>query len=388
MSVTAVEGFVASGAAIGIKGAARLDAALVASSRGPVAAGAVFTQNKAPAAPVQVSRDHLAATHGRITAVLLTSGNANAATGADGLVAANTLCDEVAASLGCAPDQVLVCQTGLIGVPFPLSATEGQVDGLVASLGASLDHGHQAATAIMTTDTFAKEVVIESDGFVIGGMAKGAAMLAPNMATMLAVLTTDADLSAAELTGSLQKAVASSFNSLDVDGATSTNDTVIVLSSGERGDVDVEAFTEALSQACATLAEAMAFDAEGATKAVRITVTGAVSDAEAHQGARKVATSQLVKCSLNGEDPYWGRVLSEVATAGIELDPDLVTISYGGTVVARGSVEVPHDDVVVAAHMAERWNAIEVDLGLGEGVGSILTTDLGYGYIDENRTTS
>jgi glutamate N-acetyltransferase/amino-acid N-acetyltransferase len=318
----------------------------------------------------------------------LTSGNANAATGADGLVAANTLCDEVAASLGCAPDQVLVCQTGLIGVPFPLSATEGQVDGLVASLGASLDHGHQAATAIMTTDTFAKEVVIESDGFVIGGMAKGAAMLAPNMATMLAVLTTDADLSAAELTESLQKAVASSFNSLDVDGATSTNDTVIVLSSGERGDVDVEAFTEALSQACATLAEAMAFDAEGATKAVRITVTGAVSDAEAHQGARKVATSQLVKCSLNGEDPYWGRVLSEVATAGIELDPDLVTISYGGTVVARGSVEVPHDDVVVAAHMAERWNSIEVDLGLGEGVGSILTTDLGYGYIDENRTTS
>ena len=388
MSVTAAEGFVASGAAIGIKGAERLDSALVASSSGPVATGAVFTQNKAPAAPVQVSRAHLAATGGQIQAVVLTSGNANAATGDEGLVAANTLCEEVAASLGCAADQVLVCQTGLIGVPFPLSATEGRVAGLVASLGPSAEDGHQAATAIMTTDTFAKEVLVESEGFVIGGMAKGAAMLAPNMATMLAVLTTDADLTAETLTASLSVAVASSFNALDVDGATSTNDTVIIMSSGERTNVDVDAFTEALTQACATLAEAMAFDAEGATKAVRVTLTGAASDAEAHQGARKVATSQLVKCSLNGEDPYWGRVLSEVATAGIELDPALVAISYGGTVVARGSIAVPHDAEAVAAHMAERWNSIEVDLGLGEGVGSILTTDLGYGYIDENRTTS
>ena len=290
--------------------------------------------------------------------------------------------------LGCQPAEVLACQTGLIGIPFPIDEALSGIDALFGSLSSSPAAGQQAAEAILTTDTFAKQVVIRSEGFVVGGMAKGAAMLAPDMATMLAVLTTDAAVSPELLAEALSTAVGPSFNSLLVDGATSTNDTVIVLSSGSAGVVDLGAFTEALSAACLKLAEDMAFDAEGATKAVRITVSGALSDAEAHDGARKVANSLLVKCSLNGEDPYWGRVLSEVGTAGIDMDPGRCTIAYGGIVVSSGGVGVVHDEAAVAAHMAERWLSIEIDLGLGEGRGAVLTTDLGHGYIDENRTTS
>jgi glutamate N-acetyltransferase/amino-acid N-acetyltransferase len=219
-------------------------------------------------------------------------------------------------------------------------------------------------------------------------MAKGAAMLAPNMATMLAVLTTDAQVDPVTLRSILLEAVKGSFNSLITDGATSTNDTVVALASGEAGPVDLDELGRALASACEALAEFMALDAEGATKAVRIHVTGATSDEQAHQGARKVANSLLVKCSLNGEDPYWGRVLSEIATAGIDCDPELTTIAYGGVAVSRGGVAIDHDSEAVAAHLSERWNSIEIDLGLGQGVGSILTTDLGHGYIDENRTTS
>ena len=240
----------------------------------------------------------------------------------------------------------------------------------------------------MTTDTFAKEVLVERQGVVVGGMAKGAAMLAPDMATMLCVLTTDAQANPEQLQRALAAAVAPSFNSMDVDGATSTNDTVIVLASGKAGPVDEHVLAEMLTEACMVLAEAMVFDAEGATKAVRITVRSAASDVEAHQAARKVATSQLVKCSLNGQDPYWGRVLSELATAKVAMDPACTTIAYGGTVVSAGGIAVAHDEAAVAAHMAERWIHISVELGQGDGLASILTTDLGYGYIDENRTTS
>jgi glutamate N-acetyltransferase/amino-acid N-acetyltransferase len=175
---------------------------------------------------------------------------------------------------------------------------------------------------------------------------------------------------------------------MDVDGATSTNDTVIVLASGTGREASEGLLTEVLTEACMKLAEDMVTDAEGATKAVRITVTGATNDADAHIGARKVANSQLVKCSLNGEDPYWGRILSDIATAGIEMDPATTTIAYGGIPVSAGGVGISHDADGVAAHLSERWNWISIDLGLGSGTASILTTDLGYGYIDENRTTS
>ena len=372
---------------MGIKASGVPDAALVVSTT-PAVAAAVFTQNKAPAAPVQTSRAHLAASGSVASAVLLTSGNANAATGEDGLASCQALCSDVSTSIGRPTTEVLICQTGLIGIPFPLDSARPGVAVLAETLGTDEASASRAATAIMTTDSFAKEVVIERDGVTVGGMAKGAAMLAPDMATMLCVLTTDAVTDPATLQRALTAAVAPSFNSMDVDGATSTNDTVIVLASGVGVEASEALLTEVLTEACMKLAEDMVTDAEGATKAVRITVTGAASDAEAHAGARKVANSQLVKCSLNGEDPYWGRVLSDIATAHIEMDPATTTIAYGGITVSAGGVEIEHDAQAVAAHMAERWNWISIDLGLGSGTASILTTDLGYGYIDENRTTS
>ena len=372
---------------MGIKASGVPDAALVVSTT-PAVAAAVFTQNKAPAAPVQTSRAHLAASGSVASAVLLTSGNANAATGEDGLASCQALCSDVSPSIGRPTTEVLICQTGLIGIPFPLDSARPGVAVLAETLGTDEASASRAATAIMTTDSFAKEVVIERDGVTVGGMAKGAAMLAPDMATMLCVLTTDAVTDPATLQRALTAAVAPSFNSMDVDGATSTNDTVIVLASGVGVEASEALLTEVLTEACMKLAEDMVTDAEGATKAVRITVTGAASDAEAHAGARKVANSQLVKCSLNGEDPYWGRVLSDIATAHIEMDPATTTIAYGGITVSAGGVEIEHDAQAVAAHMAERWNWISIDLGLGSGTASILTTDLGYGYIDENRTTS
>ncbi len=387
MSVTSPAGFSATGASVGIKASGVPDAALIVAET-PAVAAAVFTQNKVPAAPVQMSRAHLAEAGSRVRAVLLTSGNANAATGAEGLSACAALCGEVAESIGCDPSEVLICQTGLIGIPFPLESARAGVASLAETLGEDEASAHRAATAIMTTDTFAKEVRIERDGVTLGGMAKGAAMLAPDMATMLCLLTIDATIEADVLQRALRSAVGPSFNSMDVDGATSTNDTVIVLASGLGPACPEQLVADLLTEACMKLAQDMVIDAEGATKAVRITVTGARTDPDAHRGARKVATSQLVKCSLNGEDPYWGRILSDIGTAGIDMDPALTTISYGGIVVSAGGIGITHDVPAVAAHLAERWNLISIDLGLGDGSASILTTDLGYGYIDENRTTS
>jgi glutamate N-acetyltransferase/amino-acid N-acetyltransferase len=240
----------------------------------------------------------------------------------------------------------------------------------------------------MTTDTVPKEVVVAGSGFTVGGMAKGAAMLAPNMATMLAVCTTDAAVDATTLRNALHEAVALSFNAITVDGATSTNDTVLVLASG-RGDAPSrDALTAALTEACRSLAEQMVADAEGATKVAHVTVRGAESDEAAHVAARKVADSMLVQCSLFGEDPYWGRIVSELGSAGTPFDIDRVAVAYGGTVVCAAGTAVPHDEAAVAAHMACRHVQIDCDLGLGRGQAVVLGTDLGYGYIDENRTTS
>jgi len=348
----------------------------------------VFTQNLAAAAPVRVSRAHLAATGGHAAGVVLSSGNANAATGPAGMDAAEALCRLTAAGIGASSEEVLVCQTGLIGVPFPTGVLDA-VPAVVAARGAGSDAGAAAASAIMTTDTVRKEAVAVLDGgAIVGGMAKGAAMLAPNMATMLAVLTTDAGTDAATLERVLRAAVNASFNEMTVDGATSTNDTVLLLASGLAGPADTDALGEALGHVCSELAAAMEADAEGATKVARVSVSGAASDAEAHRAARKVASSLLVKCSLNGEDPYWGRVVSELGSAGVAFDLDRVSVRYGGVEVCRAGMAAAHDEVAVAAHMASRHVEISCELGLGEGHGAVLTTDLGYGYIDENRRTS
>ena len=387
MSVTAAPGFVAAGVAAGIKASGDPDLSLVATADGrPVAAAGVFTRNKMTAAPVITTRAHLAATGGHAVAVVLNSGNANAATGQRGLDDAESMCATVASELGVDPAQVLVCSTGLIGIPMPIDVINAGIPSVVAAR--SADGGVAAATAIMTTDTVAKQVVVNGDGFIVGGMAKGAAMLSPDMATMLAVLTTDAEASPEQLKAALVHGVADSFNALDVDGCTSTNDTVLLLASGLAGPVDGDALNAAVAEACASLAGQMCADAEGATKVVRMTVSGASSDAEALIGARYVARSNLVKCSWYGCDPYWGRIASDLGSCGIDFDPATFSVSYGGITVCRGAIDADHDEAAVAAHMAGRDLEIIADLGRGSGTATILTNDLSHAYIDENMGTS
>ena len=387
MSVTAPTGFVAAGGHCGVKDGGVPDLAVVATADGrPVAAAAVFTSNKSTAAPVQVSAAHLEATGGRAAAVVLNSGNANASTGGEGRDDAERMCAATAAALGCDRLDVLVCSTGLIGIPLPIDAIETGIPDVAGKR--SPEGGADAAEAIRTTDTVRKEVVVAGDGFTVGGMAKGAAMLAPNMATMLAVLTTDADVEPAGLRAALVAAVDDTFNSLSVDGCTSTNDTVIVLASGAAGPVAADRLAAALHEACDSLATQMAGDAEGATKVVRVRVKGAASDAEARRAARRIAESQLCKCSWYGQDPYWGRILSEAGSAGVHFDQDRASVAYGGTVVADRGVAAAHDEAAVKAHMAERELEITTDLGLGTGSATILTNDLTHAYVDENMGTS
>jgi len=387
MGVTTAAGFVAAGVHCGIKDSGAPDLALVATEDAhAVTAAAVFTSNLATAAPVQVSRQHLDVSGRRAAAVVLNSGNANAATGESGRDDAERMCALVAGELGCRPDEVLVCSTGLIGIPLPMAVIEGGIPGLVGARAA--DGGADAAEAIRTTDTVRKEVVVEGNGFTVGGMAKGAAMLAPNMATMLAVLTTDAAADADGLHTGLRAAVDNSFNALSVDGCTSTNDTVIVLASGRAGKVDSGDLADALAEACTSLASQMAEDAEGATKVARVRVTGAASNDEAKRAARKVAESQLVKCSLFGADPYWGRIVSELGTAGVTFDPDRVEVAYGDVVVCAKGIPVAHDADAVRLHLQGRRIELRADLGLGTGEGTILTNDLTPAYIDENMRTS
>ena len=390
MSVTAAAGFVAAGVHCGVKADPdALDLALVATDDSvAVTAAAVFTSNRAPAAPVQVSRAHLAASGGRSAAVVLNSGNANAATGAQGRKDAESTCSLVAQAIGCRPEEVLVCSTGLIGIALPARAVEGGVLPLAAARTAEPAGAATAAEAILTTDTVPKQVVVSGPGFTIGGMAKGAAMLAPDMATMLAVITTDAAVAPDDLDAALATAVDRSFNVLTVDGATSTNDTVIVLAGGRGSSPSTTDFADALAEACTELASQMADDAEGATKVVTVRVRGAASPDEARRAARKVAESQLVKCSLYGGDPYWGRIVSELGSAGVAFDPDLVAVAYGGEVVCSDGVAARHDAAALTAHMAQRWVEIVADLGLGSGEATVLTNDLTPGYIDENMRTS
>jgi len=392
VTVTHAAGFVASGVGCGVKGDGAADLALVATDDGvPVTAAGVFTSNLATAAPVQVSRAHLAATGGQAAAVVLNSGNANAATGAPGKADAERMCALTATEIGCGAGDVLVCSTGLIGIPLPMSSVVAGIPALVAGRGPSADHGEAAARAIMTTDTRPKLTAATSDdgAFRIGGMAKGAAMLAPNMATMLAVLTTDAALDPAILHAALTAAVSESFNALSVDGCTSTNDTVIVLASGRAGRPDRGRFEELLASCCADLARQMAGDAEGATKVVTVRVQGATSAEEARRAARKVAESQLVKCSLYGCDPYWGRIVSELGSAQVAFDPDRVSVAYNGVTVCRDGVAAPGlDEAKLAAQMQEREIELVADLGLGSGAATILTNDLSHAYIDENMGTS
>jgi len=390
MTVTAAQGFSAHGLHCGIKPSGDPDLSLVSTTDGrPVAAAAVFTQNKMTAAPVVTTNAHLTLTDGRAAAVVLNSGCANAATGAQGVADAEETTALVAGELGCRPDEVLVCSTGLIGYTLPMEAVRSGIAPLVAGRRADAEGGQAAADAICTTDTHRKEARVDGPGFVVGGMAKGAAMLAPDMATMLAVLTTDAAVDPPRLREILRAAVAESFNALSVDGCTSTNDTVILLASGATGaPADESALAAAVADVCLDLARQMAGDAEGHTKVVQVEVVGALSDDEARAGARKVAESQLVKCSWYGKDPYWGRIASELGSAGIAFEADKLSVRYGDILVAQGGITVDCDAAALRAYMDQEHIDVTASLGLGDGRARVLTNDLTHAYVDENMGTS
>ncbi len=394
MSVVAARGFDAAAAASGVKPGGALDVALIATTdRQPVTAAGVFTSNRVASAPVLISRQHLA--DARAAGVVLNAGNANAATGETGREHAGRMCAATAAAIGCDEADVLVCSTGLIGVPLPVDLVETGIATAAAALADDAAAGRRAADAIRTTDTVAKEATATGGGFTVGGMAKGAAMLAPAMATMLAVVTTDAAVTAPALDSALGCAVHDTFNALIVDACMSTSDTVLVLANGRAGHPPIEPsgpafarFATALTEVCDQLAEAMAADAEGATKLARVVVQGAASPTEARLAARGVASSQLVQCSLYGADPYWGRVLSELGASGAVFDPERVDIAYNGITVCRDGVAVAHDDAALAAVMAQRDIEITCDLHAGTDHTAVRFTDLTHAYVDENRGTS
>ena len=403
MSVTSPQGFVAGGTACGIKSNGAADLAIVATAdRKAVTAAGVFTTNMVAAAPVQISRRHIA--NGRAAAVVVNSGNANAATGAAGRDHAERMCKLTANGLGIDATDVLVCSTGLIGIPFPMEPVESVTAGipaLTSMLGSGEVDAEAAATAILTTDTKRKVATVrfETAGgapATLGAIAKGAAMLSPAMATMLCVITTDAAVDHDALQRALVASVSTSFDCLNVDGARSTNDTVIVLANGAAGGDTIttdsgaayERFRGALSDVCSSLAEQMARDAEGATKFVRVRVRGARCTDDARRAARAITNSQLVQCSLHGNDPYWGRVLSECGASGAFFDPENVEIAYNGALVCRYGIAHPHDGVALAKAISGRDITIDVDLRCGYGEATMFTTDLSPAYIDENMKTS
>ena len=386
MSVTAAEGFVAGGLHCGIKTSRPDLALLVTDDARPVPTAAVFTQNRFRAPPVDADVERMAATGGMIAGVIVSSGNANAGTGARGRQDAEAMSAAAAQAVGCDPEAMLVCSTGIIGEPLPIDTILAGIPRLAAEL--SPDGGLRAAQGILTTDSRTKEVVVQGDGFVVGGMAKGCGMINPNMATMLAYLTTDAEVAPADLQHVLAEAVGDTFNTLSVDGATSTNDTVVLMASGRRGPAPLEAVAAAVRAACEDLTLQMARDAEGRTKTVQVRVTGAASDADARTAAKAIVRNQLIKCSWYGGDPYWGRLLGEVGATGVAMEADRAGVSYGGILVAEGGVAAPHDAAAVATYMRGEEIEVEVSLGLGSGVGRAVGVDLGPGYIKENAATS
>jgi glutamate N-acetyltransferase/amino-acid N-acetyltransferase len=382
MSVTAAAGFEAAGVHAGIR-RARKDLALLRSVA-PAVGAAMWTQNRVQAAPVTVSRQHLEVAEPQ--AVVVNSGVANAATGAQGESDARATAETAAKLLGLQHEQVIVLSTGVIGAPLPLELIQ---DGLAtAAAELSADGGDDAADAILTTDTRAKKAVTRGAGFCVGGMAKGSGMIHPNLATMLAVVTTDYPLEAGEPIAFLRPAVDASFNSITVDGECSTNDAVVLLSSRaatvERSPATDEAFATALRTVCRELSSQIVVDGEGATLLAEINVAGAASDAEARAIAQRIATSPLVKTALFGRDANWGRVLMAAGSAPFNggyahVDPTRISLSYNGTPVlvagAPQNVEPPVDGAVCT---------IDLDLGLGDGRAEYLTSDLSYDYVRIN----
>jgi glutamate N-acetyltransferase/amino-acid N-acetyltransferase len=382
VTVTAARGFLAVGVAAGIKSSGDPDLALVV-NRGPApAAAGVFTSNRIQAAPVHWSRRALAA--GRVSAVVLNSGGANACTGRAGADDARTMAEHTARAVGIAPEEVAVCSTGLIGVPLPMDRVTSGI--ALAARRLSADGGRDAAVAIRTTDSVHKTAVVSRSGWTVGGMAKGAGMLAPGLATMLVVLTTDAVAGGPLLDSALRAAVRTTFDRVDSDGCMSTNDTVLLLASGSSGVTPPDReFTEAVHAVCLDLARQLIADAEGASKEIEVAVVGAASEDDAVTVGRSVARNNLLKCALHGEDPNWGRVLSAIGTTDAAFDPDRLDVAVNGVWVCRdGAAGEPREKV----DLTGRRVTVTIDLRAGEASAEIWTNDLTAAYVHENSAYS
>jgi glutamate N-acetyltransferase / amino-acid N-acetyltransferase len=380
--ITAPAGFTAAAAAAQIKQSGKLDMALVVNDGPEHNAAAVFTRNRVVASPLKATREAVA--DGTIKAVLYNAGNANACNGVQGDKDAAASVQRTAEALGIRAEDVAVCSTGLIGELLPMDKITAGVDALAASLG---DHGSAAAEAIMTTDLVAKETLIEADGWSVGGMGKGVGMMAPSLATMLVCLTTDASATPEMLDEALRKAVAPTFNTLDIDGSTSTNDTVLLLASGASGVTPRQAELDAaVLAACANLADQMQADAEGVTKRVKVTVTGTGDDAQALNAARTVGRDNLFKTAMFGSDPNWGRVLAAVGMAEADMDPERISVHFNGQPVCIDSTGAPGArDVDLSGADVD----VLIDLGAGgEGTATVRTTDLSHDYVEINSAYS
>ncbi len=382
MSTTVPAGFRAAGVTAGLKASGRPDVAVVVNDGPDHHAAVVLTSNRVQAAPVVWTRQVLS--DGRVDAVVLNSGGANACTGPEGFADTHRTAEHVAQVLGVSAGDVAVCSTGLIGERLPMDALLGGVDAAAGAL--SADGGADAAEAIMTTDTVSKTATATRDGWSVGGMAKGAGMLAPALATMLVVVTTDAVTTPEVLDAALREATRTTFDRVDSDGCQSTNDTVLLMASGASGvPVDPDELTEAVREVCSELARALIGDAEGAKHDIAITVRGAASEDDGLEVARSVARNNLFKCAVFGEDPNWGRVLAAVGTTRAVFEPDRLDVSMNDVQVCRAG-GVGEDRSAVS--LAGREVSVVVDLHAGEHEVTVWTNDLTHDYVHENSAYS
>jgi glutamate N-acetyltransferase / amino-acid N-acetyltransferase len=382
VTVTAAAGFRAAGVTAGLKESGLRDLAVVVNDGPSDAAAGVFTSNRVKAAPVLWTEQVVSG--GRVRAVVLNSGGANACTGPDGFADTHHTAERLAKALSVSAGEIAVCSTGLIGDRLPMDLLLPGVD--AAAEAASAEGGAAAADAIRTTDTVPKTCAVAGTGYTIGGMGKGAAMLSPALATMLVVLTTDADLAAGELDAALRTATATTFDRLDTDGCMSTNDTVLLLASGASGvRPDPGEFAALLTEGCADLARQMQLDAEGASKAIDIEVTGAASERDAVTVGRAIARCGLLKCAIAGEDPNWGRVLAAVGTTDAAFEPDQLGVAINGVWVCRNGCGAEDRSGV---DLRPRDVRISVDLSAGPHAATVRTTDLTEAYVHENSAYS
>jgi glutamate N-acetyltransferase / amino-acid N-acetyltransferase len=382
VSVTAAKGFTAAGIAAGIKENGNPDLALVVNTGPRLAAAGVFTSNRVKAAPVLWSEQVLKG--GLVSAVVLNSGGANACTGPQGFQDTHATAEKVAETLSLNAGEVAVASTGLIGVTLPMDKLLPGVEQAAGEL--SAHGGEKAAIAIKTTDSVHKTSVVTKDGWTVGGMAKGAGMLAPGLATMLVVLTTDADLEAGVLDRALRDATRVTFDRVDSDGCMSTNDTVLLLASGAAEVTpEYDEFAEAVREVCADLGRQLIGDAEGASKDIKVEVVNAASEADAVEVGRSIARNNLLKCALHGEDPNWGRVLSAIGTTSAAFEPDRLNVAINGVWVCKnGSVGEDRDLV----DMRYREIVVTADLAAGAETATIWTNDLTADYVHENSAYS